>query len=234
MRLETRALEKNPVFRTARWAMNIMKNRTVIMLSLLVTGLTYLLLPMGNMNATVIIAAIALIVTASINIYIHLSPWDRTGQDVFWAVVNGLLIAFAVFCLISPGTIEPIVRYLFALVTIVTNIINIRDLWKLERRGNWKFYLGVGVAVVMIGFGIGLMVAGERAIESMQQILGAFLTVNALINLGYIIRINREVRKMEQEIFWDNYQKTRAASAAQPDAAGAQLPAAVQKHPEER
>lgn len=195
MSLETKAMEKNPVVKTAKWAMSLLKNKIIISLLMLVTGILFLIAPSGNMNGTVIIIAIIVIVFALINICIHLIPKNRTKMDVFLAIVNLLLIGFSVFCLISPSTVEPIVRYVFAILTIITNLVNLIEVLKFENKKSWRFVVGLIVAIVMIGLGVAMIVAGEAVITSIQQGIGVFLIINALINIWYIISLAVKTRK---------------------------------------
>jgi len=192
---ETKAMQKNPIMKTAKWAMSMMKNKIIVTLSLLVTGLSFVILPMGNMNGTVIVAAVIIIAFAAINIGIHLIPKDRTLTDYLLSLLNLVLIGFGIFCIISPSTVEPGVRVLFALFTIIDNIINLVEVFKLENKKSWRFFLGLFVAVIMIGLGIGMIIAGEHVIESMQQGVGWFLIINSLVNLWYIIRLGIESKK---------------------------------------
>ena len=195
MSFETKAMEKNPVVKTAKWAMSLMKSKIIISLLMLVSGITFLVAPSGNMNGTVIIIAIIVIAFALINIGIHLIPKERTKMEIFLSVINVLLIAFSVFCLISPSTVEPIVRYVFAVLTIITNFVNLIEVLRFENKKSWRFVVGLIVAVIMIGLGIAMIIAGETVIASMQQGIGVFLIINALINIWYIISLSIKVRK---------------------------------------
>ena len=198
MSFETKAMEKNPVVKTAKWAMSLMKNKIIISLLMLVTGILYIAAPTGNMNGTVVIIAIIVIVFALINIGIHLIPKERTKMDIFLSVINVLLIGFSVFCLISPSTVEPIVRYVFAVLTIITNLVNLIEVLKFENKKSLRFVIGLIVAVIMIGLGIAMIVAGETVIASMQQGIGVFLIINALINIWYIISLGIKARKAKK------------------------------------
>lgn len=195
MSLETKAMEKNPIIKTARWAMSLMKNKIVISLMMLVTGVLFLVSPSGNMNGTVVIAAIILIAAALINIGIHLIPKERTKADYFLSAANALIIVFAVFCLISPSTIEPYVRVIIAIVTIITNLVNLVEVLRFENKKSWRFAVGLFAAVIMIGLGIGMIVASETVIASMQQGIGIFLIINVVINIWYIVRLWAKTKK---------------------------------------
>ncbi len=195
MKKETNAMEKNPVVRTAKWALSMMKNKIVVTLMMLVTGILFLVSPSGNMNGIVIAAAVVLIAAAAINIGIHLIPKDRTGTDLFLSVINVIIIIFAVWCLLSPAAVEPYVRILVAVFTILANLVNLFEVFRLENKKSWRFFFGLITAVIMIGLGIGMIVAGEKVIASMQQGIGIFLIINSLINLWYIIRLGSEAKK---------------------------------------
>ncbi len=194
MNFETKAMEKNPVVKTAKWALSMMNNKIVISVSMLVSGVIYMVAPGGNMNGTVVTIAIVLIAAALINIGIHLIPRERTGSDFFLSFVNLLLVGFGVFCLISPSAIEPVVRYIFAVITIITNLVNMIEIFKLEEKRSWKFFVGLFVAIIMIGLGVAMIIAGETVIASMQQGIGIFLVIDALINIWYIVRLGMEAR----------------------------------------
>ena len=178
--------------------MSLMKNKIIVSLLMLVSGILFLVAPSGNMNGTVITIAIIVIVFALINIGIHLIPKDRTKMDIFLSVVNVLLIGFSVFCLIFPSTVEPIVRYVFAVLTIISNLVNLIEVLKFENKKSWRFAVGLIVAVIMIGLGIGMLIAGETVIASMQQGIGVFLIINAVINIWYIIHLWIEAKRTKK------------------------------------
>ncbi len=187
--------EKNPVIRTAGWAVSMMKNKIVITLMMLVTGILFLAAPAGNVNGTVIFAAVVLLAAAVINIGIHLIPKGRTKTDALLAAFNAAIAVFAVFCLVSPATVEPYVRTAVGVMTILSNLFNLIEVFRLENKRTWRFFFGLFTAVIMIGLGIGMIVAGEAVIASMQQGIGIFLIINALVNLWYIIRLGTAGKK---------------------------------------
>ncbi len=195
MSFETKAMEKNPVIKTAKWALSLMKNKIIVSLFMLVTGIMFIVAPSGNMNGIVMIAAVIIIVAALINIGIHLIPKDRTKMDIFLAIINILIIAFAVFCLISPATVEPFVKIIFAVLTIVTNLVNLIEVLRFENKKSVRFFVGLFVAIIMIGLGIAMLVAGEQVIANMQQGIGVFLIINSIINIWYIIVLSYKARK---------------------------------------
>ncbi len=199
MSFETKAMKKNPVINTAKYIMSLMKNKIIVSLVMLVSGVMFLVAPSGDKNLTVILGAIFIIAAALINIGIHLIPKDRTKMDIFLSVINVLLIAFAVFCLISPSTIEPFVRVVCAVMTIFTNLVNLIEVFKFENKKSWRFVLGLFVAIIMIGLGVAMIIAGETVIASMQQGIGLFLIINALINIWYIVRLSIEARKAKKK-----------------------------------
>jgi len=189
------AMEKNPIIKTAKWAMSMMKNKIIVSLVMIATGFMFLLTPSGNMNGMVIIIAIIIIAAALINIAIHLIPKDRTKMDIFLSIINLLLIIFGVFCLITPATVEPAVKFIFAVFTIVTNFISLIEVFRIENKKSLVFFLGLFVAIIMIGLGIAMLVAGDKVIASIQQGIGVFLIINSVVNIWYIIRLGIKARK---------------------------------------
>ncbi len=199
MKLEAKALEKNPVFRTAKRAMALMKNKIFLSLFLVALGLSFLFSQSADQTGAVIMASIVLIVAALVNICFHLIPKERTKLDVFLAILNLIPIAAGVFCLISPGTVEPLVRYFFAVLTVVTNVMNLLDVLKLENKTSWRFYVGLIVSILMIFLGVIMFFAEDEDIVSMQQGVGLFLIINSLINLPYALRLHFAAKKAAKE-----------------------------------
>ena len=51
MKRESSTLEKNPVVRTAKWAVSMMKNKLIASLILLIQGILFIVSPAGNMTS---------------------------------------------------------------------------------------------------------------------------------------------------------------------------------------
>ncbi len=198
MKLETKAMEKNPVIQTAKWAISLMKNKIVVSLVMLVTGILFLVFPAGNMNGTIVIVSVIIVAAALINIGVHLIPKDRTKMDVFLSFINVLIIALAVFCIISPSTVEPFVRAIYAVFTVISNFVNLIEVLKFENKKSWRFIIGLFVAVIMIGLGVAMAVSSENVIASFQQAIGIFLIINAVTNIWYIISLNTKAKKAQE------------------------------------
>jgi len=195
MDIETTTTRKNPVIRTAKWAMNMMRNKIIVTLFMIITGISFIVAPQGNMDGTVRLAAVVVIAAAAINILIRMIPKDRSKLDIFLSFLNLVLIVLGVICLIIPSLIEPFVRTFVAVVTILTNLVSIFELFKLENKKSLRFIIGVFASVIMIGLGVTMIIAGEEKIAAMQQGVGIFLILNALVNLWPIIRLHFEARK---------------------------------------
>lgn len=58
-----------------------------------------------------------------------------------------------------------------------------------------RFWLGLFVAVIMMGLGVAMLIASEEKIAAMQQGIGGFLIVNALLNIVYMIQFWFAARK---------------------------------------
>ena len=72
MKRESSTLEKNPVVRTAKWAVSMMKNKLIASLILLIQGILFIVSPAGNMQGMVQIGAAVVILACVINILLHL------------------------------------------------------------------------------------------------------------------------------------------------------------------
>ncbi len=184
-------MQKNPVVRTGKWAVSLMKNKLVASLMMLVQGILFIAAPAGNMKGTVQIASAVVILACAINILLHLCQKDRGTVDVLLALVNAVFVAAAVFCLASPAAVEPYVRIVVGVITVLTAVVNLIETLKLEKKKGWQFAVGIIAAVVMITLGGTMILAGEAKIEIVQQSSGIFLILSALINIWYVIRLKK-------------------------------------------
>ncbi len=98
-------MQKNPVVRTGKWAMSLMKNKLIASLMLLIQGILLIAAPQGNMSGTVQTAAVVVIAACAINILLHLLQKNKGIVNYLLTIVNAAFIAVAIFCLISPQTI---------------------------------------------------------------------------------------------------------------------------------
>lgn len=72
MKKGSSVMEKNPVVRTAKWAVSLMKNKLIASLVLLIQGILFIVSPAGNMISTVQIGAVVVIMACVANILLHL------------------------------------------------------------------------------------------------------------------------------------------------------------------
>lgn len=183
-------MQKNPVVRTGKWAVNLTKNKLIASLMLLVQGILFIAAPQGNMSGTVQIAAGVVIAACAVNILLlHLMQKNKGFINYLLTVINALFIAAAVFCLVSPQTIEPYVRVIVGAITALTGLINLVETLKIEKRKTWQKAIGVIAAIVMIGLGVTMMIASAAEVELVQQSTGGFLILSALLNIWYAIRL---------------------------------------------
>lgn len=182
-------MRKNPVVRTGKWAVNLTKNKLIASLMLLVQGILFIAAPQGNMSGTVQIAAGVVIAACAVNILLHLMQKNKGFTNYLLTVINALFIAAAVFCLVSPQTIEPYVRVIVGAITALTGLINLVETLKIEKRKTWQKAIGVIAAIVMIGLGVTMMIANAAEVELVQQSTGGFLILSALLNIWYAIRL---------------------------------------------
>ena len=182
-------MQKNPVVRTGKWAVNLTKNKLIASMMLLVQGILFIAAPQGNMSGTVQIAAGVVIAACAVNILLHLMQKNKGFINYLLTVINALFIAAAVFCLVSPQTIEPYVRVIVGAITALTGLINLVETLKIEKRKTWQKAIGVIAAIVMIGLGVTMMIASAAEVELVQQSTGGFLILSALLNIWYAIRL---------------------------------------------
>lgn len=184
-------MHKNPVVRTGKWAMSLMKNKLIASLMLLVQGILFIAAPQGDMSGAVQIAAVVVIVACAINILLHLMQKNKSFINYLLTVVNAVFIAVAVFCLISPQTVEPFVRVIIGAITALTGLVNLVETMKIEKRKSWQKTVGVIAAIVMAGLGVTMMIASVAKVELVQQSAGIFLILSALLNIWYVIRLKQ-------------------------------------------
>ena len=182
-------MRKNPVVRTGKWAVSLTKNKLIASLMLLVQGILFIAAPQGNMSGTVQIAAGVVIAASAVNILLHLIQKNKGFINYLLTVINALFIAAAVFCLVSPQTIEPYVRVIVGAITALTGLINLVETLKIEKRKTWQKAIGVIAAIVMLGLGVTMMIASAAEVELVQQSTGGFLILSALLNIWYAIRL---------------------------------------------
>ena len=188
-RLPAQLERKNPLVRTARLAVSLMKNQIITSLILLFQGLLFFFLPSGDLTGLVQMVAVALLVAAVVNILIHWFSKHRTNTDIYLIGVNMALAAFAVYCLVLPEQIEPIVRQVLAVVTVVTNGINLVSVLKLENKKTWRFVVGLCASIAWLVLGVAMFFAPEQVIANIQHSIGLLLVLNAVTNIWYIVRM---------------------------------------------
>jgi len=194
MKRKPKETKKNPVFRTAKSILKLLQNKVIASLMLLGQGVLFLASPSGDMKPTIRISAGLIILVALIMLFLHLRhPQKRNVLDIVIAVFNGLLIPAAIYCLISPETIEPFVRFAVGIVTIVTGLLNLIETLKIKNRKDWKFIVSVAVAVM--GLGIVMTAAGVEDIAVTQRVIGIFLALNGLANIWYIVQLHRKIKE---------------------------------------
>ena len=85
-----------------------------------------------------------------------------------------------------------------ALLMILANLVSLVEVLRFEDKKSWRFAFGLIAAIVMIGLGVTMIIAGESVIASFQQGIGVLLIINALINIWYIVRLGKQSKKASQ------------------------------------
>ena len=196
MKRKPKETKKNPVFRTAKSILKLLQNKVIASLMLLGQGVLFLVSPSGDMKPTIRISAGLIILVALIMLFLHLRhPQKRNVLDIVIAVFNGLLIPAAIYCLISPETIEPFVRFAVGIVTIVTGLLNLIETLKIKNRKDWKFIVSVAGAVAIMGLGVVMTATGVEDVAVTQRVIGIFLALNGLANIWYIVQLHRKIKE---------------------------------------
>ena len=190
--------KRSPVIRTAKGVLRLMQNKVIASLMMLGQGVLFLISPSGDMKPTIRISAGLIILVSLVLIILHLKQPKKSALDIAIAVFNGLLIPAAAFCLASPHTIEPFVRFAVGIVTIVTGLINLIETLKIKNKKDWKFVVSVAGAVALIALGIVMAAAHVDSVAVTQRVIGIFLVLNAVANIWYFIQFRREARESER------------------------------------
>lgn len=187
----------NPVFRTAKGILKVLQNKIVASVMLLGQGILFLVSPSGDMKPTIRISAGLISLAALIMIFLHLrNRPKRSISDRVIIIFNGLLIPAAVFCLASPQTIEPFVRFAVGIVTIVTGLLNLIETLRIKKnRKDWKFIVSVIGAAAMMGLGIVMIAAPAEDVAVTQRVIGIFLALNGLANIWFIVQLRRKMKE---------------------------------------
>ena len=191
MKQSSIVLDENPVVNTGRWAIGLMKNKLVASVMLLIQGILFIAAPQGKSRGTVQIASVIVILACAVNIVLHIRQKRKTALSCALILLNAVLLATAIFCLISPQTVEPYVRIVCGVITLISGLINLIETLKIEKKKNWRFAVGIIAAIVTMALGTTMIFASVAKIEMMQQSIGVFLILNALINIWYILRLKK-------------------------------------------
>ena len=184
------------MFRTAKSILKLLQNKIIASLMLLGQGVLFLVSPSGDMKPTIRISAGLIILVALIVIFLHLiHTRKRNALDIAIGVFNGLLIPAAVFCLVSPQSVEPFVRFAVGIVTIVTGLLNLVETLKIKNRKDWKFVVSVIGAVAVMGLGIVMAAARVEDVAVTQRVIGIFLALNGLANIWYALQLRRKMKE---------------------------------------
>ena len=82
-------------------------------------------------------------------------------------------------------------RIVCGVITLISGLINLIETLKIEKKKNWLFAVGLIAAIVTMALGTTMIFASVAKIEMMQQSIGVFLILNALINIWYILRLKK-------------------------------------------
>ena len=161
MKEKQSVLRRNPVVRTGKWYLSLMKNKLIASLMLLGQGILFLVAPQGDMGGTVQTAGVVVILACVINIVLHMMQKEKGFVSYLLIALNAVFILAGIYCLVNPQTIEPYVRVIIGAITAVA------------------------------GLGVTMMIASKAHIELVQQTGGIFLVLSALINIWYMIRLKQ-------------------------------------------
>jgi len=189
----------NPVIAIAKKVLGVLSNKMVASLMLFAQGILFLAAPSGDMSGTIRIAGGIIILASVIIIVFHLKREKVTLWDKIVAVFFGLLIPAAGFFIWKPDIIEPYVKIVVGAVTILTSVINLVETLKIKKKKDWKFIVSVAGAVVLMALGVFMIVADENQIAVAQRSAGAFLILNALANIWYMVQRYQEKKEQKKK-----------------------------------
>jgi uncharacterized membrane protein HdeD (DUF308 family) len=186
---------KNPVFSLAKQVLHLLQNKLVASILLFAQGILFLVSPSGDLTGTIRISAGLVILACAGIIIFHLKKGKGKLADRIICVINGLVILAAIFFLFRPDIIEPHVRIITGVITVVMSVINLIGTLKIKNKKDWKFIVSVAGAAALAGLGVFMLLADEAGIAVFQQSIGAILILNALANIWYLVQQRRHEKE---------------------------------------
>lgn len=126
--------EKSPVLRAGKQVVRLLQNKIIGSLLLMGQGILFLISPSGDVTPTIRLSAGLIILVCLVIIFLHARHRERSKLDIAITVINGIMIAVAVYFLFTPEIIKPYVKTAVGTVTIITALVNLFETLKIKNK----------------------------------------------------------------------------------------------------
>lgn len=181
------------------------KLMTVLMAILLVIlGILLIVNPAGALLTVCQIVGCLLFLTGAVLIVMFLAQkgWENgSAWEVAMCVLGVVLLALGLFVIIRPASVLNFVGLLFAIILFLHGIYDFREMRKLKRMNDSRWWISLICTAVTFLMGV-LLLFLPVAVASFATVLaGIFLIYNGVADLYIAFRVMQAVKRWEQDGF---------------------------------
>ena len=170
--------------------------------AMLILGILLMVNPMGAILTVCRIVGCILLLAGIALVFMFLikrgwetgSPWD-----IAVCVLGAVLLAVGIFVILRPGSIVEFVNLLFAVVLFLHGIYDFREMLKLKRLRDDKWWVSLILTAVTFVMGFFLLASPFMASVFVTMAAGAFLLFDGAVALFLAFRVQQMGRRNRED-----------------------------------
>ena len=170
--------------------------------AMLILGILLMVNPMGAILTVCRIVGCILLLAGAALVFMFLikrgwetgSPWD-----IAVCVLGAVLLAVGIFVILRPGSIVEFVNLLFAVVLFLHGIYDFREMLKLKRLRDDKWWVSLILTAITFVMGFLLLASPFMASVFVTMAAGAFLLFDGAVALFLAFRVQQVGRRNRED-----------------------------------
>ena len=168
-----------------------------ITLLYVIMGVIMLLNPKFILDAVNYVVGVLVLVYGVIYIIRFLGKNDVNTLSKFNLLAGLLCIVFGAYILLNPTLLSSIIPFAVGILLLVDGIGKLRDSFIFKKTKYRRWWIGLVIAVIFVGFGIFMVVKAFEVSEFIIRIIGCFLILDAFSDIWSYICYKKYSPKKE-------------------------------------
>lgn len=177
----------------------IKANVVVSSLLCVVLGVVLLVYPGDSMRVVGIAVGVVLILTGIVKVFDFLINRDGTMYLQLNLIFGIVLVVVGAWIITQPEKVMSIIPIIIGIIITIHGISKLRQAIELCQDHYEKWWVALLLGILTAGLGILLIFRPFEALETVVQVIGAFLIYDGVSNLWIASRVYKTAKQAKQE-----------------------------------